>query len=51
MFLPDGNVVGAEKSHVLETLELGWAKSAGSLEDTVRAARRKMVAACDHSML
>ena len=30
--------------------ELGWAKSAGSLEDTVRAARRKVVAACDHSM-
>ena len=31
--------------------ELGWAKSAGSLEDTVRVARRKAVAACDHSML
>ena len=30
--------------------ELGWAKSAGSLEDTVRAARRKVVAACNHSM-
>ena len=30
--------------------ELGWAKSAGSLEDTVRARRRKVVAACDHSM-
>ena len=30
--------------------ELGWARSAGSLEDTVRAARRKVVAACDHSM-
>ena len=30
--------------------ELGWAKSAGSLEDTVRVARRKVVAACDHSM-
>ena len=30
--------------------ELGWARSAGSLKDTVRAARRKVVAACDHSM-
>ena len=30
--------------------ELGWAKSAGSLEETLRAARRKVVAACDHSM-
>ena len=30
--------------------ELGWAKSAESLEDTMRAARRKVVAACDHSM-
>ena len=30
--------------------ELGRAKSAGSLEDTVRSARRKVVAACDHSM-
>ena len=30
--------------------ELVWAKSAGSLEDTVRTARRKMVAAYDHSM-
>ena len=30
--------------------KLGWAKSAGSLEDTMRAARRKVVAACDHSM-
>ena len=26
------------------------ARSAGSLEDTVRAARRKVVAACDYSM-
>ena len=25
--------------------ELGWAKSAGPLEDTVRAARQKVVAA------
>ena len=30
--------------------ELGWAGSAGSLEDNVRAARRKVVAACDRSM-
>ena len=30
--------------------ELGWAGSAGSLEDTVPAVRRKVVAACDHSM-
>ena len=30
--------------------ELDWAKSAGSLEDTVLAARRKMVAVCDHSI-
>ena len=41
------------QKHLEETRlidELGWAKSAGSLEDTVRAARRKVVAACDHSM-
>ena len=30
--------------------ELGWAKSAGSLEDTIRAARRKVIAACDRLM-
>ena len=30
--------------------ELGSARSAGSLEDTVGAARRKAVAACDHSI-
>ena len=29
---------------------LVWAMSAGSLEDTVRAERRKVVATCDHSM-
>ena len=29
---------------------LGWARSAGSLENTVRAARSKVVTACDHSM-
>ena len=37
-----------EKTRLID--ELGWAKSAGSLEDTVRAARRKLVAACDYSM-
>ena len=30
--------------------EVGWARSAGSLEDTVRVARRKVVAASDHSI-
>ena len=41
------------QKHLKETRlidELGWAKSAGSLEDTVRAARRLVVAACDHLM-
>ena len=41
------------REHLEETRlidELGWARSAESLEDTVRAARRKAVAACDHSM-
>ena len=41
------------REHLEETRlinELGWAGSDGSLEDTVRAARRKQVAACDHSM-
>ena len=41
------------REHLEETMlidELGWAKSAGSLEDTVRVAGRKVVAACDHSM-
>ena len=41
------------REHLEETrliYELGWARSAGSLEDTVRAARRKVVVACDHSM-
>ena len=37
-----------EKTRLID--ELGWATSAGSLEDTVRAARRKVVAPCDHSM-
>ena len=37
-----------EKTRLID--ELGWAGSAGSLEDTVRSARRKVVAACDHSM-
>ena len=30
--------------------ELGWVEPAGSLEDTVRSARQKVVAACDYSM-
>ena len=30
--------------------ELGWVETAGSLEDTVRSARQKVVAACDYSM-
>ena len=41
------------REHLEETRlidELGWARSAESLEDTVRAARRKVVAAFDHSM-
>ena len=41
------------REHLEETRlidELGWARSAESLEDTVRAARRKVVASCDHSM-
>ena len=41
------------REHLEETRlidELGWAGSAGSLEDTVRAPRWKVVAACDHSM-
>ena len=29
--------------------ELGWVEPAGSLEDTVRSARQKVVAACDYS--
>ena len=41
------------REHLEETRligELGWVRSAGSLEDTVRAARRKVVAACGQSM-
>ena len=41
------------REHLGETRlidELGWARSAGSFEDTVRAVRGKVVAACDHSM-
>ena len=41
------------REHLEETRpidELDWARSAGSLKDTVRAARRKVVAACGHSM-
>ena len=30
--------------------ELGWVGPAGSLEDTLRSVRRKVVAACDYSM-
>ena len=30
--------------------EIGWTKSAGSLEDTVRAARPKVIARCDHTI-
>ena len=37
-----------EETRLIE--ELGWAKSAGSLKDIVWAAKRKVVAACDHSM-
>ena len=37
-----------EKTMLID--ELGWARSAGSLEDTVGAGRRKLVAECDHSM-
>ena len=37
-----------EESKIID--ELGWARSAESLEDTVRGARRKVVAACGHSM-
>ena len=49
----DDSAKTSYKKHREETRlidELGWAKSAGSLEDTVWAARRKVVAACDHSM-
>ena len=41
------------REHLEETRlidELGWARSAGSLEDTVRAARRKVVAECGHML-
>ena len=41
------------REHLEETRlidERGWARSARSLEDTVREARRKVVAAYDHSM-
>ena len=41
------------REHLEETRlidELGWPTSARSLEDTVRAARQKVVTACDHSM-
>ena len=41
------------REHLEETRlidELGWAMSAGSLEDTVRVSRREVVEAYDHSM-
>ena len=41
------------RTHLEETRlidELGWAKSTGSLEDTARVARRKVITACDYSM-
>ena len=54
---PSWNIKDLSKDKLREHLkrkrlidELCWAKSAGSLEDTVRAARRKVVAACHHSM-
>ena len=54
---PSSNTKRLSKDKLREHLEetrlidkLGWVRSAGSLEDTVRAARRKVVAACDHSM-
>ena len=37
-----------EETRLLDVLV--WARSAGLLENTVRAVRRKVVAACDHSM-
>ena len=54
---PSWNTKRLNKDKLHEHLEenrlldkLGWARSAGSLEDTVRAARRKVAAACNHSM-
>ena len=54
---PSWNTKRLSKDKLLEHLEdtrlvdeFGWAGSAGSLEDTVRAVRRKVVGACDHSM-
>ena len=44
---------GKLREHLKETRlinELGCERSAGSLQDSVRAARRKVVAACDHSI-
>ena len=41
------------REHLEETRlinQLGWARSAGPLQDTVRASRRKVFTACDHSM-
>ena len=41
-------VAASQETRLID--KLGWARSAGSLEDTMRATRRKLVAACDHSM-
>ena len=37
-----------EKTRLIDRLD--WAKSAGSLENTVQAIKRRVVAECDHSM-
>ena len=54
---PSWNTKRLSKDKLREHLEetrlidvLGWARFAASLEDTVRAAGQKVVAACDHSM-
>ena len=54
---PSWNTKRLSKHKFRENLEetrliyqVGWASPAGSLEDTVRAARWKVVTACDHSM-
>ena len=40
--------VHLETTRLIE--ELGWVEPAGSLEDTVRSTRQKVVAACDYSI-
>ena len=54
---PSWNTKRLSKDKLREYLEetrivdgLCWAKSAGSLGDTMQAMRQKVVAACDHSM-